>query len=812
MAALKYFWQFGSMAADTVEGKPVRRQFRAEIWDMRALPQEEVGAAQEVIAGENPFSIEWPSVEKFEPIMPSVATFELMSTENFQHTALWTEDAQQYQVRLSMRSGAATAWKPVWCGWLNAETYEEELYRFAGNGAAYPVTFYASDFNVLKRRKFQDEQGNMYSGLKPLGWYFDTILRDALNLYKLDGSVGYEWLSTTMGIPYGADLLTTLYINAANFYDEDGVAMSMYEVIEEILRPFTCYMVGFVYTQEYVRMEYYHPLITDYNYLARPYAQTNNSFQLPDTILRLTDGRQAATGTAGTAGSFSYEPLKNGLTVTSSRYATNTVADWKVEADELEGLIDTRLSEEGPKDEPNMERRRYTSCKNFVVSGEAADRINFWQMRMLDGTKEEVWCCIAQREETLTPPAKLGLLPFWGGPLVFEDTDTQVYPNDTARLVLNMQIKVCTRRHWNYDNWRMGNFLRDGREYDTIGELGGVIVFSAFELIGADGTVLAHLAHGWNGRLPIYPPEYMGKIPVWEDGPDVSEWGRTLFTAHGAADIEESKKMNNMAMNIEAAADINGNLGSGLIVPMPQKSGHLRWTLKRLLVCANVKVRGKRWDNNQWYLYGGYDIMTGEWMWGWKAPIYGAGFPYDLNAILINDVTINTEDGYKYELSDEDYVHTSYINMNAENAMEDVTVKVCNSYEDGMAIGHGDLFYVKNEGKLQPIPRKAAAFSRGWQLTPPQASLEELLVRTYHSNFTGKFVRFEVESQYALPCAGLRCQYGQYSKGAHVGEWVIGDADTWFFICGQQWDCKAGTSKLDCVQISTDNKDLIPSE
>jgi hypothetical protein len=146
--------------------------------------------------------------------------------------------------------------------------------------------------------------------------------------------------------------------------------------------------------------------------------------------------------------------------------------------------------------------------------------------------------------------------------------------------------------------------------------------------------------------------------------------------------------------------------------------------------------------------------------------------------------------------------------MNAESAMEDVVLKVCNAYEEGMAIGNGDLFWKNGDGIFLPIPAAMQAFTRNGI----SENLEALLVRSYHSNFTGQFARFDVLSQYALPCPGLACQYGQYSSGAKVGQWVLGNADTWYWIRGQVWDCRAGTSRLDCVQISDDDLDLIEIE
>jgi hypothetical protein len=773
MEVLKYWWEFGSMASDVVGDRAVNRQFRAEIWDTMEVAGEGTGnEGTEVTAGENPFSVEWPQVDKFTPIMSSVATFQLMSMSNFQYKDLWTEDIQRYRVLLRMLYGGATEWVTVWEGWLNAETYEEDLYRYAGDGLAYPVTFYASDFNVLRRIKFVDRAkgGEPYRGLQPIQWYLDTILKEGLGL--TNGRAVWA-LSTRINVHDGT-IPDNCFINASNWYDEDGVAMSCWEVMEEILRVFGGYMVGILQGE-------YTVWLPDYNS-----ALSSPATVLPDTLLNLTDGRKGATGTAGTEGTWGYEPLKNGLTVTSSRYAYNTLEDWKAEADELDDYKDTRTSEDG-----KMERRRYGACRGFEIGGATAQTARFWHLRALDGTnKEEVWCCLVQRDED----SPGGLVPPQAMEVIFEDSNTQVYPNPSALLRLNMQVKIAQRVRWRNPSSGMPDFLNESDDYE-VGVCGGVVVFSALELIGNNGEVKYHLTSGWYSgpEFNPYPPEYM-QPQAWVVGADTTERGQVLFTTRTAEKVQNSR-VNNRTLNISPAAGKVVQRGEGFTVPLPPNDGYLRWTVRWMDICDDYYHR-ETWPG-RWRLYGEFNS-------GWPKPHYDR----DLFAILINDVRMETEDGARYELSDEDVVHTSHINIEAESAMEDVTLKVCTSYEPGMAIGNGDLFAKTMDGILMPITASSNAFSR----LLAASNLEKLLVRSYHSNFTGQFIRFGVESQYALPAMGCRCRYGQYTRGEHKGDWVFGDEKTWFLVRGQVWDCRRGRSTLECVQVSYDNKNIIEGE
>jgi hypothetical protein len=258
-----------------------------------------------------------------------------------------------------------------------------------------------------------------------------------------------------------------------------------------------------------------------------------------------------------------------------------------------------------------------------------------------------------------------------------------------------------------------------------------------------------------------------------------------MFTVRNSGVIEDARGLNNETWQVSWAGGKVNELNQGISgIPMPPYSGYLRWTIGQVQICgddySSAEGRKKKW----WPFHAMYPNIN------------------ILYAVLVNNVKFGVEDSYKYALSDEDVVYTSSINMNAEKSMTDIMLKVCNSYAPNMAPGKGDLF-----GLLGMLP--IAASEESFERNGRRSNLERLLVGSYHSNHTGVFKRFVALIAWPDPFVGKKCKYGRYSRGPRAGEWIIpGNGEARYWVRGLKVDFRGGTSELDCVEISEDNRDI----
>ncbi|OAV74160.1 hypothetical protein Barb7_02375 [Bacteroidales bacterium Barb7] len=122
-------------------------------------------------------------------------------------------------------------------------------------------------------------------------------------------------------------------------------------------------------------------------------------------------------------------------------------------------------------------------------------------------------------------------------------------------------------------------------------------------------------------------------------------------------------------------------------------------------------------------------------------------------------------------------------------------------YDKGMATGRANLL---NKNGKTPITE----FTRSGQTL----HLEELLVCTIHSNNTDVFERFDTDIQGMDNPIAMRCQYGKYGNtnesNPRKGEWIIGDADTYYLINGCEINYREGYTTLNCVGFSKDTKKI----
>jgi hypothetical protein len=180
----------------------------------------ESGNTELIFPADEPVMIEWDEQDKLAPVQGSMLTLKVESMSDRQFIDLYTTTAGAVVITVK-RDGAL-----YWRGWLDPEQYEEPY----STEANYDVTLTFSDFGVLERKGWNAVNKHMT---------IMGIIKHCLS------SCGFSELQqsmstvcTTLTSEQSYDPLNYLMVDTNNFYDEDGEAMTMREVLEAVLQPF----------------------------------------------------------------------------------------------------------------------------------------------------------------------------------------------------------------------------------------------------------------------------------------------------------------------------------------------------------------------------------------------------------------------------------------------------------------------------------------------------------------------------------------------------------------------------------------------
>lgn len=194
--------------------------WRVEIWQDADTPYPVVGELR--FPSDTPLSFEWFETDKLEPVQGSGATLQIVSKVDRQYKDMYTVEAG------SIRMDAYRNDVLYWSGTLDTETYEEPF----SYDNEYEVKLTFSDFSLLDRMNFS------LSGARSIGSLIETFITETKIKHR-----GFEkYISTTCDSVSG-EMLYNVGISCENFYDEEGVPMTMREVLEEILRPFALRLI-----------------------------------------------------------------------------------------------------------------------------------------------------------------------------------------------------------------------------------------------------------------------------------------------------------------------------------------------------------------------------------------------------------------------------------------------------------------------------------------------------------------------------------------------------------------------------------------
>lgn len=637
-------------------------------------------AATEITTTGTPFVLQYQDVDKLTPIQGSQATMELVSKSNFQFRNLHTDDMQGFMVSF-YREG-----KIFWHGWLDPELYNETL----SSSAPYPVTFSASDFNVLERLRYRNDSLGKFDDIVPMITHIHRGLKMlALPFFKL-----YIGCSTTLSDDTLSALETVLhktYVMSANFYDEDGEPMTCREVIESILQPYGLMMVqrdGNVY-------------IYDYNTLAGGLPMKRYDFSSlvyeADESVNFNFGNVLVIGTRSAEGDYGYEEMINNVRLTSSLYGDSSMVDINMSEDTLKELIDSYTGRD-------FYLYNYDYCFGMEnLSGK-------YSLYRRDEDIVGAFLPYSPDVSPITPVYRVKC------PSYFIGVDSNGEEESLCSLNIRLQSYVNTR-----DN----PFATDTGVKDNPND-GTLKLYCNLYTTDLDGKPLKYLKlidrgdenddSAGTGRPPAgddsTPYGYLwnlaqdgqieqGKCVLWISQEEAED-GNILDSWTGNANV-----MNPNYQHFNPSVS-KIDVGTGLYVPW--SAGYLVFEITN-----RSRIVNPRYDKGE-----GTDGLLSK----------------DLvKGILINNISIKLYKGGE-EASMDDYEFKSYINKKVASDMKDIELKCISANEEGVPLGKGNI--LRKNGDSYKL---ATSFTRSGQTD----ILERLLMCTIHSNFSQKNERFSVD-------------------------------------------------------------------
>ena len=200
------------------------------LWEVR-ISQEMDHAPSEIgvldMPADEPLTIEWSESSKEDVVISSIATLRLISPGDRTYEGLYS--IKPGSIRLDVyREGAL-----YWSGTLDPEFYEEPYTTTEG----YEVELSFSDFGILDRLKY--DLTGMQNCRTLLNYILERseILHNGMDETYITTEVQYPRITEVPPVGWFRDGLRQFDVRSDNWYDEDGEASSLRDVVEGILQP-----------------------------------------------------------------------------------------------------------------------------------------------------------------------------------------------------------------------------------------------------------------------------------------------------------------------------------------------------------------------------------------------------------------------------------------------------------------------------------------------------------------------------------------------------------------------------------------------
>lgn len=569
-------------------------------------------------ASPDPFSIEYLEVKKLEPVQGSQATLKLISESNFQFLDLHTDGMQGYMIKF-YRAGEL-----YWIGYLDSELYNENLTDYA----PYPVEFSGADFNIWERLKFRDENEKIYNDIAS----FLTQLKRCFNKLGLPFKKLYIGCST---IPEGVAMNTAetalhvLYIQSANFYDEDKEPMSCREVVESILQPLGLMMVqrdASVYIYDFNTIKA-GGVMKCYNFDTLSY--------IGDTAVNVLLGDIGEIGTMSTDASLSFEEMINNTTITSSLYADNLKESIELDSKELSDRIEISR--------PPINSFFYNKSTQIESMNGGIFAVYRGRMSAPYDEGETILGCYAKYEPT--PSTVVPLFRLKSSKYI-----TKVEPKTEGRYeiypyIINLSVSA-------YASSTSQPIMQEGEKNIKNSEVlklnCNLYITNNQGQITAYYTTLSGDMYGWvpvsNGVIE------QGKFVLWfskekSEGSMLDNW-----TINSDISI-----INDRASGYPYASEVE----KGIFIK-PDVSGYLIFEITNKSQICNPS--------------SGDEVSSGK-----------------VSMLLFDKINIDLKDHNGKSPSTDDYEFKSYINKKVSADYGEVTLKCISANEDGLPVGKGNI-------------------------------------------------------------------------------------------------------------------------
>lgn len=190
--------------------------WRVELWQESDKEYDVVGDL--TFDADEPLVLEWDTKPKEKVICGSTATLKIISPGDRTYEDLYSVEVGR--VRLDVYRNDSL----YWSGCIDTEFYEEPYEQFKG----YTVTLGFSDFGVLDRIKY-----NLIGMQSLYDLVNDGLSRCGIKYERINETL----ISTQLSPTSGQMSLADIKVRSDNFYDEDGEASTIYDVLEGILQP-----------------------------------------------------------------------------------------------------------------------------------------------------------------------------------------------------------------------------------------------------------------------------------------------------------------------------------------------------------------------------------------------------------------------------------------------------------------------------------------------------------------------------------------------------------------------------------------------
>lgn len=303
----KYFFTF----------KPLdNKDHVVEIWQDTTL----LITPTQIIGAVDPFVVTMSGLnDKLEPVRGSGADLNLFATSNLQYMDLYTANLQEYQVRHYIDGNLN------WCGYLDTEIFSSDLSRSKN----YNVAITANDgFALLDQMTYLQSNSLPFTGIS--SQY--TILQYVISKISLPYNNIYIAISTTIPgttIAASETIFNKTYVNNDNFYDEEGVPMTLREVLETILRPYGAFIIqsgGSLYITDIQSM------VSASTFTFKKYDKAL-TYIITESTLNTLIGDLTTIKFAGPTQTLNIVPAYNKETVSYSPYFNKDVVDYNASDD-----------------------------------------------------------------------------------------------------------------------------------------------------------------------------------------------------------------------------------------------------------------------------------------------------------------------------------------------------------------------------------------------------------------------------------------------------------------------------------------------